>query len=159
MTHNVRIKNRLIIALLDDPRHSKFVDPFNSYDYPTKSGSLFNSRHNSNKSLELRHTHRYNSQVYSSQNTQKIQKIVHGRVQHENEAETLKLSGKVLDEEEEDDDLQAARPDNPQSVSYEELLMHIVDSGKGNNSNSGQNVEGININNADFEVPFNADHG
>ena len=71
----------------------------------------------------------------------------------------MKLSGKVLDEEEEDDDLQAARPDNPQSVNYKKLLAHIVDLGKGINSNNGQNDEGNNSNYADFEVPFNADHG
>ena len=96
--------------------------------------------------------------VTISTETLRIQKIAHGRVQHENGAETVGLFGNNLDEEDEDENFEPARPDNPLSA-YENLLTSIVDLGRGNNSNSGQNDEGNAEGNADFEVPFNADHG
>ena len=145
-------------------RDSKFLDPFYRHDVPDpklqvmKARCLINSKHNCPKSLELHHTDRYNSQVLSPQETLRIQKIAHGRVQHENGAETVGLFGNNLDEEDEDENFEPARPDNPLSA-YENLLTSIVDLGRGCNSNSGQNDEGNAEGNAVFEVNFNADHG
>ena len=62
--------------------------------------------------------------------------------------------------EEEIGDIQAAGPGNPQP-NYEKLLANIVDFGKGNKSNNGQNDEGKNkkSHNIYFEGLFDADHG